>query len=41
MAQDYLGPGVFIWTNLVKDHQTMLHTRFQAPESGSSEEDDF
>ena len=26
---------------LVKDHQTMLHTKFQAPELTSSGEEDF
>ena len=36
-----LDPGTLVWTNLVKDHQTMLHTKFQAPEPSSSGEEDF
>ena len=28
-------------TNLVKDHQAMLQTKFQAPEPKSSGEEDF
>ena len=36
-----LDPGILVWTNLVKDHQAMLHTKFQAPEPSSSEEEDF
>ena len=35
-----LALGTFVWTNLVKEYQAMLHTEFQAPEpSGSGEED--
>ena len=34
-------PGILVWTNLVKDHQAMLHTKFQAPEPSSSGEEDF
>ena len=36
-----LDPGILVWTNLVKDHQAMLHTKFQASEPSSSEEEDF
>ena len=34
-----LDPQTFILTNLVKDHQAMLYTKFQAPEPSSSGED--
>ena len=30
-----LDPGTVIWTNLVKDNYTMLHTNFQASVSGT------
>ena len=36
-----LDPGTLVWTNLVKDHQAMLHTKIQAPEPSSSGEEDF
>ena len=36
-----LDPGSLVGTNLVKDHQAMLHTKFQAPEPSSSGEEDF
>ena len=36
-----LDPGTLVWTNLVKDHQAMLYTKFQAPEPSSSGEEDF
>ena len=36
-----LDPGTLVWTNLVKDHQAMLHTKFQAPVPCSSGEEDF
>ena len=36
-----LDPGIFVWTNLVKDRQVMLHTKFQTPEPSSSGEEDF
>ena len=36
-----LDPGTFIWTNLVKDHYEMLHTKFQASEPSGSEEEGF
>ena len=36
-----LDPGTLVWTNLVKDHQAMLHTKFQAPEPSYSGEEDF
>ena len=36
-----LDPGTLVWTNLVKDHQAMLHTKFQAPKPSSSGEEDF
>ena len=36
-----LDPGTLVWTNLVKDHQAMLQTKFQAPEPSSSGEEDF
>ena len=34
-----LDPGTLGLTNLVKDHQAMLHAKFQAPEPSSSGED--
>ena len=36
-----LDPGTLVWTNLVKDHQAMLHTKFQAPEPSYSGVEDF
>ena len=36
-----LDPGSSIRTNLVKDHQVMLHTKFQASEQSGSQEEDF
>ena len=36
-----LDPGTLAGTNLVKDHQAMLQTKFQAPEPSSSGEEDF
>ena len=36
-----LDPGTLVLANLVKDHQAMLHTKFQAPEPSSSGEEDF
>ena len=36
-----LDPGTFVWTDLVKDYQAMLHTKFQAPEPSRSREEDF
>ena len=33
--------GSWIEQTRVKDHQAMLHTKFQAPEQSSSEEEDF
>ena len=36
-----LDPGTLVWTNLVKEHQVMQHTKFQAPEPSSSGEEDF
>ena len=40
-GQRPLDPGTLDQTNLVKDHQAMLHTKFQAPEPSSSGEEDF
>ena len=31
----------FIWTNLVKDHQAMLQTKFHTSEPSGSEDEDF
>ena len=36
-----LDPGTLVCINLVKDHQAMLHTIFQAPEPSSFGEKDF
>ena len=36
-----LDPGTFIRIKLVKDHQAMLHTKFQASKPNGSEEEDF
>ena len=36
---DIFNPGTSVLTNLVKDHQAMLHINFQAPEPSSSGED--
>ena len=36
-----LEPGTFVWTNLVKDHQARLQTKFQADETSDFEEEDF
>ena len=41
LAVAILDPGTFVWTNLVKDHQAMLHNKYQAPEPSSSGEEDF
>ena len=32
-------PRAITWTNLVRDHQAMLPTEFEAPESSGSEEE--
>ena len=31
----------FIWTNVIKGHKAMLHTKFQASEHSGSEEENF
>ena len=36
-----LVPGTFVCINLVKDHQAMPHTKVQASEPISSEQEDF
>ena len=36
-----LDPETLVWINLVKDHQAVLHTKFQAREPSSSGEEDF
>ena len=41
LAGAILDPGTFVWTNSVKDHQSMLHNKFQAPEPSSSGEEEF
>ena len=41
LAQAILDHGTFIYTNLVKDSQVMLHTNFQVSEPSGSEEEDF
>ena len=37
----YFEPVDFIWTNLVKDYNAVLYTKFQAPELSGSEGEDF
>ena len=41
LAQAILDHGTFIYTNLVKDSQVMLHTKFQVSEPSGSEEENF
>ena len=36
-----LYPRATIWTNLVKDHQAMLHIKFQTSEQSGSDDEDF
>ena len=36
-----LDPETFSWTDLVKDHQEILYTKFQTPELSSSGKEGF
>ena len=41
MRGGILKPGTLVWTDLVKDYQAIVHTKFQAPEPSRSGEEGF